>query len=308
MALCSGLGYYHYRSNVPIWITKERIEDKRLIPFTNIISPSIVKNTMPAPTVYSYAESSQVASALAATVIKLQNESIAQHGKFNIALSGGSLISVLRKGLLNHPEIQWDKWQIYFADERIVPLEHEDSNYGLTKKELLDHLSVQPKVYTIDADLVASNASSDEVASKYANVLETTLNTTSVFADPTNTLSKLVPKFDLILLGCGPDGHTCSLFPGHKLLEEKDLIVASIEDSPKPPPRRITLTKPVLQGATQIAFVAEGAGKASILERIFDKHDLSLPSTQVNVLTHSSVLWFVNDAAVEGVKVARHQL
>lgn len=263
---------------------------------------------MPAPTVYSYPESSQVALAVANTVIKFQNSAIAQHGTFSIALSGGSLVSVLRKGLLNHPEIQWEKWQIYFADERIVPLDHEDSNYGLTKKELLDHLPVQPKVYPIDANLVAKNASSAEVATKYSEILETTLKTTPVFVDATNTVTKLVPKFDLILLGCGPDGHTCSLFPGHKLLEEKDLIVAPIEDSPKPPPRRVTLTKPVLQGAGQIAFVAEGAGKAPILKRIFDDQDLTLPSAQVNVLTQNSVFWFVNDPAVENVLVARHQL
>lgn len=263
---------------------------------------------MPTPIVYSYAESSQVAAAVASTVIKCQNDAIASHGNFNVALSGGSLVSVLRKGLLAHPEIQWAKWKIYFADERIVPLDHEDSNYGLTKKELLDHLPTQPKVYTIDADLVAKNASSTEVAAHYAKVLEKTLPTSSVFLDAKHSQSSLVPKFDLVLLGCGPDGHTCSLFPGHKLLEEKELVVAPIDDSPKPPPRRITLTKPVLEGAKQIAFVAEGAGKAPILKRIFDDRDVSLPSAQVNVLSAQSVYWFVNDPAVDGVKFARHQL
>lgn len=262
---------------------------------------------MPSPTIYSFSDSSKVARGVASAVIEAQNVAIASHGSFNIALSGGSLVSVLRKGLLDHPEIQWAKWNIFFADERIVPLNHEDSNYGLTKKELLDHLPTQPTVYTIDAELVAKNASPAEIASKYAEVLEANLNSIPVFIDVTNTQSKLVPKFDLILLGCGPDGHTCSLFPGHKLLEEKDLIVASIEDSPKPPSNRITLTKPVLEGAAQIAFVAEGAGKAPILKRIFDDHDISLPSAQVNILSRRSVFWFVNDPAVEGVKFA-HQI
>lgn len=263
---------------------------------------------MPSPTVYSYPESSEVAAAVATAVIRAQNAAISSHGNFNIALSGGSLVSVLRKGLLNHPEIQWAKWKIYYADERIVPLDHEDSNYGLTKRELLDHLPVQPKVYTIDAELVAQNASSEKIASNYADILERTLPTTPVFLDGNHTRSKLLPKFDLILLGCGPDGHTCSLFPGHKLLEENDLIVASIEDSPKPPPRRVTLTKPVLEAASQISFVAEGAGKAPILKRIFDEHDITLPSVQVNVLSKNSVFWFVNDPAVEGVQFPRSQL
>ncbi|KAF5103712.1 hypothetical protein D0Z03_000084 [Geotrichum reessii] len=263
---------------------------------------------MPFPTVYSYADSADVAKAVATTVIKQQNEAIKAHGDFSIALSGGSLVSVLRKGLLDHPEINWAKWTIFFADERIVPLDHEDSNYGLTKRELLDYLPVQPRVFTISAELIAAGATSEKVASHYAEVLDNNLNTVSVFVDKTNTTSRTVPKFDLVLLGCGPDGHTCSLFPGHALLNEKKLTVAAIEDSPKPPPRRITLTKPVLQGASQIAFVAEGAGKAEILKRIFDDHDVTLPSAQVNVLAHKSVLWFVNDAAIEGVNVSRHQL
>lgn len=263
---------------------------------------------MVSPIVYSYPESSQVASAVATTVIKLQNSAIEQHGVFNIALSGGSLVSVLRKGLLNHPEIQWAKWQIFFADERIVPLDHEDSNYGLTKKELLSHLPTQPKVFTIDADLISENAPSEQIASKYAEILDTALPSVPIYVDNTNTVSRPIPKFDLILLGCGPDGHTCSLFPGHKLLQEMHLTVASIEDSPKPPPKRITLTKPVLEAATQVAFVAEGAGKAPILKKIFDEHDVALPSTQVNILVKNAAMWFVNDPALDGVSIARHQL
>lgn len=263
---------------------------------------------MPFPIVYSYADSADVAKAVAKTVIKQQNDAIKAHGTFDIAISGGSLVSVLRKGLLDHPEIDWAKWQIFFADERIVPLDHADSNHGLTKRELLDHLPVQPRVFTIDPKLVDAGAPSDKIASQYAQVLDNNLCTVSVFVDKTNSTSRTVPKFDLVLLGCGPDGHTCSLFPGHPLLNENKLTVAPIEDSPKPPPRRITLTKPVLQGAAQIAFVAEGAGKAEILKRIFDEHDVTLPSAQVNVLAHKSVLWFVNDAAIEGVNVSRHQL
>lgn len=259
---------------------------------------------MPSANVFSYPNSAEVASSVAEAVIKSQNAAIDNHGSFNIAISGGSLVSVLRKGLLNHSQIKWDKWNIYFADERIVPLDHEDSNYGLTKKELLDHLPVQPKVYTIDAELVASKASSEEIAHNYANILETTLPHKPIYIDNTNTQSKVVPKLDLVLLGCGPDGHTCSLFPGHKLLDEKDLTVAAIEDSPKPPPRRITLTKPVLEAATNIAFVAEGAGKAPIMKQIFEKQDVSLPATQVNLLAQNSVSWFVNEPAIEGVKIS----
>ena len=83
------------------------------------------------------------------------------------------------------------------------------------------------------------------------------------------------PVFDLILLGVGPDGHTASLFPGHELLSEEDCWVAYIADSPKPPSRRITLTLPVINHASRVAFVATGAGKVKILSDILDHPELA---------------------------------
>ena len=115
-----------------------------------------------------------------------------------------------------------------------------------------------------------------------------------------------LPVFDLILLGCGPDGHTCSLFPGHELLREKDSWVAAISDSPKPPPKRITLTLPVVTHAVNVAFVATGGGKKEIMKQIFDAEEgRSLPSALINQGAGEKVRWFTDHAAVDGVAFPR---
>ncbi|KAG7706392.1 hypothetical protein KL914_003287 [Ogataea haglerorum] len=241
--------------------------------------------------VHSYADSQDVADAVARYVIQHQNAALEKGNTFKIAISGGSLGKVLNKGLIankeNFANVKWSNWEVYFSDERLVPLNHEDSNYGLFNEMVLNSLrdnSVDlPKVITIEESLLTPDGSADDkIASDYE--------------------AKLPESLDLILLGCGPDGHTCSLFPGHKLLTENRRRIAYLQDSPKPPPRRVTFTFPVLFNSKNIAFVAEGAGKAAVLSRIFDEKDSGLPCELVNK-GPVPVTWFVNDPAIQGVPV-----
>lgn len=113
------------------------------------------------------------------------------------------------------------------------------------------------------------------------------------------------PVFDLILLGMGPDGHTASLFPDHELLVEEDRWVAYLEDSPKPPPRRITFTYPVINHAARVAFVTAGKEKGDTLSMILDKPEAGLPSSRVRPVFPGHLYWFVDDAAVEKVQYPR---
>lgn len=103
----------------------------------------------------------------------------------------------------------------------------------------------------------------------------------------------LLPEIDLLLLGAGPDGHTCSLFPGHPLLNEKDKWVASIDDSPKPPPSRVTLTYPIINNATCSIFAMAGAKKAEII-KILLKERQDLPAGKVK---SKEVMWIMDKGA-----------
>ena len=125
--------------------------------------------------------------------------------RFKIALSGGSLIQVLHEGLLKRDDVQWGKWDIYFADERLVPFSSSESNYGLAKRKIFDLIDTEkygtPKIYHIDESLINDP---QECADNYEKIL------IKGFAGRD---SVKLPMFDLFLLGCAPDGHIASLFP-----------------------------------------------------------------------------------------------
>lgn len=268
------------------------------------------------PTLYSFPNVDTLAQQLRRYVLNCQNASLQRHNVFRVAVSGGSLSNTLAKALLSpgngtlEDTAQFSKWDIFFADERAVPLDHADSNYKLLKEEVLSKIPPQmgtPKVHPIDERLLdvgdaaalahANDASDIEPTQQLADQYQEELKRWFAAKDAVK-----LPVFDLMLLGCGPDGHTCSLFPGHELLREKSAWVAAETESPKPPPRRITLTLPVVSHAVNIAFVATGAGKKDIMRQIFDTEEgKHLPSALVNQLGGGKVRWFADHAAVDGV-------
>ena len=246
---------------------------------------------------------SELAPNLRKYILDAQNEAFKRHDVFRIAVSGGSLPKTMAKALLApsngsaEDTVDFSKWEVFYADERCVPLSHEDSNHKLVKEEWMDKIPAdmpKPKVFTIDE---ATLEDAQECADEYEKKL------VSVFASRD---SVKLPLFDLLLLGCGPDGHTCSLFPDHQLLRESDAWILAISDSPKPPPKRITLSLPVVTAAARIGFVATGGGKKDILKKIFETEEgRQLPCGLVNEGAGEKVSWFCDLAATDGVSFPR---
>lgn len=222
----------------------------------------------------------QFFSLLAEYVADASVEAIKQRGTFTVALSGGSLPQQLGQALIGTEagkKIEWSKWHVFFADERVVPLDHADSNYLSCKKNLFDHVTIpSSQIYTLDPSLIEQPI---QAAEAYAKHLEAHLP-----ADG---------KFDLLLLGMGPDGHTCSLFPEHKLLDEMKRPVAEITDSPKPPPVRITLTYPVLNKGRHALFVVTGDNKKEVVRDILE-NDKDYPAGRVS---SDKVTWLLDSTA-----------
>ena len=250
------------------------------------------------PNLYAFGDVAALTKSLRTYVLQCQNAGLDRHDAFKVAISGSSLPKTLAQALLTPGSgtadaFRFDKWEIFFADERVVPLDHEDSNYKLVKEELLDKIPTElgkPLVHSIDVKYMDDV---QEMADQYQEVLMHSFAAKD---------SVKLPIFDLLLLGCGPDGHTCSLFPNHELLRESDAWVGPVDDSPKPPPKRITLTLPVVTHGIKIAFIATGEGKKDILRAILDTEEgRSLPCGLVNEGGAERVSWFTDEKAVEGV-------
>lgn len=202
---------------------------------------------------------------------------------FTVGVSGGSVANILVETLPCLSNIL-NKFAFFFCDERIVPLDTADSNYGYYKTNLIKKLpELETQFIKINPDVTAEDAAKD-----YTKKMSLHFGTDNI------------PKFDMLLLGVGEDGHTCSLFPNHKLLNEEKQWVSAITNSPKPPLSRITLTLPVLNHARICIFPVRGTNKADIVKKILEEEE-DLPATRVRP-THGEVIWYLDKSAAKLLK------
>uniref|UniRef100_A0A1J3GRS6 6-phosphogluconolactonase n=1 Tax=Noccaea caerulescens TaxID=107243 RepID=A0A1J3GRS6_NOCCA len=229
-----------------------------------------------------------LAADLAKFTADLSDKFCKERGAFTVVVSGGSLIKSLRK-LVESPyidSIDWSRWHFFWVDERVVPKHHDDSNYKLAYDSFLSKVSIPPgNVYAINESLSAEAAADD-----YETCLKHLVKTNILRVSESTSF----PKFDLMLLGMGPDGHVASLFPGHSLCNESEKWVTSITDSPKPPSERITFTFPVINSSAHVALVVCGSGKAEAVQAALNKTG-DVPAGSVSA--EDELVWFLDKPA-----------
>lgn len=222
--------------------------------------------------------------AAAEEFIRCGRTAIGAQGRFAVALSGGSTPKALYSLLASkYSDFVWNRVFLFFGDERHVPPDDPESNFKMVKESLLTNVPIPPenvfRVKTENPDAAAAALEYEGELRKFFEVKPSEF-----------------PRFDLILLGMGPDGHTASLFPGSDALSEQTRLVVANWVA-KFNTHRITFTFPVLNRAGEVMFMASGADKADMLHRVLEvKTPPSLPAQNVQP-SDGKLLWMIDEAA-----------
>lgn len=224
------------------------------------------------------------AEALAHRVAQLITDLAANsRDRVAICLSGGSTPRRLYQLLAELPyrdALPWDRIHWFWGDERFVPRDHPDSNYGMVRTAMLARAPAPPP----NVHDIPTTGSPEDAARAYERELKSYYGA--------ETLDPARPLFDVQILGLGPDGHTASLFPGTSTLEERQRWVVDIAGAR--PETRITLTYPTLESSRHTAFLVAGADKRAILARALSG-DQALPAARLRPV--GELTWFVDKAA-----------
>jgi 6-phosphogluconolactonase len=201
-----------------------------------------------------YADSVKLAEAVTGIIVKQSEHAIRERDAFLMVLAGGSTPAAIYK-LLSRTDCTWEKWHIYFGDERCLPRGSTDRNDSMASDLWLDHVGIPAEqIHRIPAELGAQAG-----AEAYAETLAG------------------VGDFDLTLLGMGEDGHTASLFPGDPAGASPQAPDAlAVSDAPKPPPQRISLSAHRLAQSRNVKVLVTGAGKRNAVKRLQNGDDIPI--------------------------------
>jgi 6-phosphogluconolactonase len=232
-----------------------------------------------------YSDVDTLSQEAARYVVRVASESITTHGRFTLALAGGSTPKKLYGLLASEPyrdQIDWALTEIFWSDERSVPPDNEESNYHLAQEAILSKVPISAaQIHRMPAD-----AKDREQASlTYIQEIQRVFGTNGI------------PSFDLIQLGMGPEGHTASLFPHQASLHEQSRLIMPVT-VPKPPPPRLTFTPPLLNAATHVLFLVAGQDKADALQAVLEgEYNPDEYPAQIIRPTQGEVTWMLDSAA-----------
>lgn len=239
------------------------------------------------PAVRPFPDVTSLGRAAAHELCRVVASALAVRPLCHIVLSGGRTPRELYRVLATdfRDEIPWDRVHLFWGDERYVPADDPRSNYRLAREALLDHVPVpQQNVHPMPTGLYDP----EDAAEVYAQTLRTH------FSGPW-------PRFDLVLLGLGRDGHTASLYPGSRAVAEKERWVMAVR-APVKPSRRLTLTLPVINRARMVWFLVSGAEKASALRSALVGSPQRCPAAGVRPI-NGTVTWWADAAAASGLRL-----
>jgi 6-phosphogluconolactonase len=224
-----------------------------------------------------------VAQEAAERIAALASSAVESRGRFSVALSGGSTPARLYELLAQAPyraQVPWQRSYLFWGDERCVPPDDPGSNYRQADVTLIRHVPIPPdNVYRIPGELEPAAA-----AQAYTRTL------VDFFCGPR-------PRFDLVLLGLGQDGHTASLFPGSAAVQETERLAVPVEaDYQGRPAHRVTLTPPAINAARQVLFLVSGSEKAEVVRAVIRDATHGLPARQVRP-TAGKLAWLLDAAA-----------
>ncbi|MEW5828881.1 MAG: 6-phosphogluconolactonase [Chloroflexota bacterium] len=223
--------------------------------------------------------------------VEVAQQAVAERGRFLVALSGGSTPNGLYRLLADVPyrsRVDWSRTHVFWGDERCVPPDDPGSNYGQAHTALLAHVPVLVgNVQRIEGEIGLQM-----VISGYTQILKN-------YAEP----GRDWPRFDLILLGLGEDGHTASLFPGSPVEADSPVLAVTAQYQGRPA-HRVTMTPPVINDARHVIFLVTGANKAVTLSRVLSDLKVlgELPAQRIQP-KDGQITWLVDEAAAGKLKI-----
>lgn len=231
-------------------------------------------------------------------VVWLGEQALASRKRFRLALSGGSTPQALY-GLLAGPEfsrrLDWSQAVVFFGDERCVAPDHADSNFRMANETLLTPLKIpQERIFRMRGEDVPEQA-----ARQYEDSLRKEFG----------ALPPAWPRFDLILLGLGDDGHTASLFPGTPALSEQQRLVVP-NQAPQGTTQRLTFTVPLINHAQTVVFLVSGAGKAPAVKAVLEDRTADPQEFPAKLVQpeQGRLIWFLDRAAAAELTMEKQRI